>query len=89
MRACRSSDYGSTYTKLADQAARTLLSYLYVCPTNKQKVGISLSLLSLSASSLSSATWDHLLECVYFQTTGLLPSSLMRRRPSPRSVYSR
>ena len=44
---CRSSDYGSTYTKLADQAGRTLLSYLYVCPTNKQKVGIFLFLLFL------------------------------------------
>ncbi|TNM99316.1 hypothetical protein fugu_012349 [Takifugu bimaculatus] len=36
----RSSDYGSTYTKLADRAGRTLLSYLYVCPTNKQKIMI-------------------------------------------------
>ncbi|XP_075894513.1 VPS10 domain-containing receptor SorCS3 [Nelusetta ayraudi] len=36
----RSSDYGSTYTKLADKVGRTLLSYLYVCPTNKQKIMI-------------------------------------------------
>lgn len=42
----RSSDYGSTYTKLNDKVGRTLLSYLYVCPTNKQKVSISLLLLS-------------------------------------------
>lgn len=44
----RSSDYGSTYTKLNDKVgSRTVLSYLYVCPTNKQKVSISLLLLSL------------------------------------------
>lgn len=43
----RSSDYGSTYTKLADKVGRTLLSYLYVCPTNKQKVSITLLLLPL------------------------------------------
>uniref|UniRef100_A0A3B5AL67 VPS10 domain-containing receptor SorCS3-like n=1 Tax=Stegastes partitus TaxID=144197 RepID=A0A3B5AL67_9TELE len=31
----RSSDYGSTYTKLNDKVgSRTVLSYLYVCPTN-------------------------------------------------------
>ncbi|KAE8280724.1 VPS10 domain-containing receptor SorCS3 Precursor [Larimichthys crocea] len=35
----RSSDYGSTYTKLNDKVgSRTVLSYLYVCPTNKQKI---------------------------------------------------
>lgn len=35
----RSTDYGSTYTKLNDKVgSRTVLSYLYVCPTNKQKV---------------------------------------------------
>uniref|UniRef100_A0A8C4HZC9 Sortilin related VPS10 domain containing receptor 3b n=1 Tax=Dicentrarchus labrax TaxID=13489 RepID=A0A8C4HZC9_DICLA len=40
---CKSSDYGSTYTKLNDKVgSRTVLSYLYVCPTNKQKVSISL-----------------------------------------------
>ena len=45
----RSTDYGSTYTKLNDKVgSRTVLSYLYVCPTNKQKVSISLWLLSLS-----------------------------------------
>ncbi|TNN81835.1 VPS10 domain-containing receptor SorCS1 [Liparis tanakae] len=34
-----SSDYGSTYTKLNDKVgSRTVLSYLYVCPTNKQKI---------------------------------------------------
>ncbi|XP_034008056.1 VPS10 domain-containing receptor SorCS3 [Trematomus bernacchii] len=35
----RSSDYGSTYSKLNDKVgSRTVLSYLYVCPTNKQKI---------------------------------------------------
>ncbi|XP_053730343.1 VPS10 domain-containing receptor SorCS3 [Synchiropus splendidus] len=35
----RSVDYGSTYTKLNDKVgSRTVLSYLYVCPTNKQKI---------------------------------------------------
>uniref|UniRef100_A0A3Q2PG88 Sortilin N-terminal domain-containing protein n=1 Tax=Fundulus heteroclitus TaxID=8078 RepID=A0A3Q2PG88_FUNHE len=35
----RSTDYGSTYTKLNDKVgSRTVLSYLYVCPTNKQKI---------------------------------------------------
>ncbi|XP_051935354.1 VPS10 domain-containing receptor SorCS3 isoform X1 [Hippocampus zosterae] len=35
----RSSDYGSTYTKLNDKVgSRTVLSYLYVCPTNKRKI---------------------------------------------------
>uniref|UniRef100_A0AAV2JPK1 PKD domain-containing protein n=1 Tax=Knipowitschia caucasica TaxID=637954 RepID=A0AAV2JPK1_KNICA len=33
----RSSDYGSTYVKLK-VGSRTVLSYLYVCPTNKQKI---------------------------------------------------
>lgn len=44
----RSSDYGSTYTKLNDKVgSRTVLSYLYVCPTNKEKVSSSLLLLYL------------------------------------------
>uniref|UniRef100_A0A4W6D0J1 Sortilin related VPS10 domain containing receptor 3b n=1 Tax=Lates calcarifer TaxID=8187 RepID=A0A4W6D0J1_LATCA len=35
----RSTDYGSTYIKLNDKVgSRTVLSYLYVCPTNKQKI---------------------------------------------------
>ncbi|XP_058508169.1 VPS10 domain-containing receptor SorCS3 [Solea solea] len=35
----RSTDYGSTYNKLNDRVgSRTVLSYLYVCPTNKQKI---------------------------------------------------
>ncbi|KAM9364971.1 VPS10 domain-containing receptor SorCS3 [Pholidichthys leucotaenia] len=35
----RSTDYGSTYAKLSDKVgSRTVLSYLYVCPTNKQKI---------------------------------------------------
>uniref|UniRef100_A0A4W6D0K7 Sortilin related VPS10 domain containing receptor 3b n=1 Tax=Lates calcarifer TaxID=8187 RepID=A0A4W6D0K7_LATCA len=34
-----STDYGSTYIKLNDKVgSRTVLSYLYVCPTNKQKI---------------------------------------------------
>lgn len=41
----RSTDYGSTYIKLNDKVgSRTVLSYLYVCPTNKQKVSTSLLL---------------------------------------------
>ncbi len=36
---CRSSDYGSTYERLNDKVGvKTVLSYLYVCPTNKRKV---------------------------------------------------
>ncbi|KAM6956470.1 VPS10 domain-containing receptor SorCS3 [Aplochiton taeniatus] len=35
----RSVDYGSTYAKLNDKVgSRTVLSYLYVCPTNKRKI---------------------------------------------------
>ncbi|XP_078144743.1 VPS10 domain-containing receptor SorCS3-like [Centroberyx gerrardi] len=35
----RSVDYGSTYSKLNDKVgSRTVLSYLYVCPTNKRKI---------------------------------------------------
>ncbi|XP_034040761.1 VPS10 domain-containing receptor SorCS3 [Thalassophryne amazonica] len=35
----RSADYGSTYVKLNDKlGSRTVLSYLYVCLTNKQKI---------------------------------------------------
>uniref|UniRef100_A0A3P8SJK5 Sortilin related VPS10 domain containing receptor 3b n=1 Tax=Amphiprion percula TaxID=161767 RepID=A0A3P8SJK5_AMPPE len=35
----RSTDYGSTYTKLNDKVgSRTVLMYLYVCPTNKRKI---------------------------------------------------
>lgn len=45
----RSTDYGSTYTKLNDKVgSRTVLSYLYVCPTNKQKVSIYLLLITSS-----------------------------------------
>lgn len=37
---CRSTDYGTTYEKLNDKVGlKTILSYLYVCPTNKRKVG--------------------------------------------------
>lgn len=36
---CRSTDYGTTYEKLNDKVGlKTILSYLYVCPTNKRKV---------------------------------------------------
>ncbi|XP_023594584.1 VPS10 domain-containing receptor SorCS1 [Trichechus manatus latirostris] len=35
----RSTDYGTTYEKLNDKVGlKTILSYLYVCPTNKQKI---------------------------------------------------
>ncbi|XP_062319686.1 VPS10 domain-containing receptor SorCS3 [Osmerus eperlanus] len=35
----RSVDFGSTYVKLNDKVgSRTVLSYLYVCPTNKRKI---------------------------------------------------
>lgn len=36
---CRSVDYGATYEKLNDKVGlKTVLSYLYVNPTNKRKV---------------------------------------------------
>uniref|UniRef100_A0A9J8AC29 PKD domain-containing protein n=1 Tax=Cyprinus carpio carpio TaxID=630221 RepID=A0A9J8AC29_CYPCA len=36
---CRSTDYGSTYERLNDKVGvKTVLSYLYVCPTNKRKI---------------------------------------------------
>ncbi|KAM6941368.1 VPS10 domain-containing receptor SorCS3 [Lycodopsis pacificus] len=35
----RSTDYGSTYEKMNDKVgSKTVLSYLYVCPTNKRKI---------------------------------------------------
>lgn len=35
----RSTDYGSTYERMNDKVgSKTVLSYLYVCPTNKRKV---------------------------------------------------
>ncbi|XP_059955825.1 VPS10 domain-containing receptor SorCS1 isoform X4 [Mesoplodon densirostris] len=35
----RSTDYGATYEKLNDKVGlKTILSYLYVCPTNKRKI---------------------------------------------------
>ncbi|XP_018082701.1 VPS10 domain-containing receptor SorCS1 isoform X1 [Xenopus laevis] len=35
----RSTDYGRTYEKLNDKVGlKTILSYLYVCPTNKRKI---------------------------------------------------
>ncbi|ELK04970.1 VPS10 domain-containing receptor SorCS1 [Pteropus alecto] len=38
-RAERSTDYGTTYEKLNDKVGlKTILSYLYVCPTNKRKI---------------------------------------------------
>lgn len=46
---CRSVDYGATYEKLNDKVGlKTVLSYLYVNPTNKRKVreGLFLYLLS-------------------------------------------
>ena len=42
----RSVNYGSTYTKMNDKIrSRTVLSYLYVCPTNKRKVNIKVYLI--------------------------------------------
>ncbi|XP_056136544.1 VPS10 domain-containing receptor SorCS3 [Lampris incognitus] len=35
----RSTDYGSTYERMNDKVgSKTVLSYLYVCPTNKRKI---------------------------------------------------
>ncbi|XP_069095531.1 VPS10 domain-containing receptor SorCS1-like isoform X2 [Pleurodeles waltl] len=35
----RSTDYGTTYEKMNDKVGlKTILSYLYVCPTNKRKI---------------------------------------------------
>ncbi|XP_030643264.1 VPS10 domain-containing receptor SorCS3 [Chanos chanos] len=35
----RSVDFGTTYEKISDKVgSRTMLSYLYVCPTNKRKI---------------------------------------------------
>ncbi|CAF93570.1 unnamed protein product, partial [Tetraodon nigroviridis] len=35
----RSTDYGSTYERMNDKiGSKTVLSYLYVCPTNKRKI---------------------------------------------------
>ncbi|KAJ8360220.1 hypothetical protein SKAU_G00167450 [Synaphobranchus kaupii] len=34
----RSTDYGTTYEKLNEKLGRTVMSYLYVCPTNKKKI---------------------------------------------------
>ena len=37
---CRSSDYGSTYTKLNLMPGTTIVvTSFYICPTNKKKVG--------------------------------------------------
>ncbi|CAM4476688.1 unnamed protein product [Leuciscus chuanchicus] len=38
-RKSKSTDYGSTYERLNDKVGvKTVLSYLYVCPTNKRKI---------------------------------------------------
>lgn len=38
----RSTDYGSTYERMNDKVgSKTVLSYLYVCPSNKRKVRCS------------------------------------------------
>uniref|UniRef100_A0A8C3NGA6 Sortilin related VPS10 domain containing receptor 1 n=1 Tax=Geospiza parvula TaxID=87175 RepID=A0A8C3NGA6_GEOPR len=53
----RSTDYGTTYEKLNDKVGlKTILSYLYVCPTNKRKVAplISSSFLALDSLLISS-----------------------------------
>uniref|UniRef100_A0A663MKE5 Sortilin related VPS10 domain containing receptor 1 n=1 Tax=Athene cunicularia TaxID=194338 RepID=A0A663MKE5_ATHCN len=44
-----STDYGTTYEKLNDKVGlKTILSYLYVCPTNKRKVASHLSDIHIS-----------------------------------------
>lgn len=49
---CRSTDYGTTYEKLNDKVGlKTVLSYLYVNPTNKRKVRGRAVALSTSAGS--------------------------------------
>lgn len=88
----RSSDYGSTYTKLNDKVGRTLLSYLYVCPTNKQKVSISLLLLSFRLISYKlHIKWHFFFFCIK-----LLPNDgvsvsppLLMPYPSPCCLYFR
>lgn len=55
---CRSTDYGTTYEKLNDKVGlKTVLSYLYVNPTNKRKVrgGVGSSCV-LPGSRVASAT---------------------------------
>lgn len=74
----RSTDYGSTYTKLNDKVgSRTVLSYLYVCPTNKQKVSIYLLLITSSwreiylfifLNGALSLTYTYMYMCVYINT---------------------
>uniref|UniRef100_A0A8D0DNR3 Sortilin related VPS10 domain containing receptor 1 n=1 Tax=Salvator merianae TaxID=96440 RepID=A0A8D0DNR3_SALMN len=56
----RSTDYGTTYEKLNDKVGlKTILSYLYVCPTNKRKVSASLDWFSsLLISSDEGATYQ-------------------------------
>lgn len=61
----RSTDYGSTYNKLNDKVgSRTVLSYLYVCPTNKQKVSRTVAFISLSSPDLSQA--QHQITALFF-----------------------
>lgn len=49
---CRSSDYGSTYTKLNLMPGTTIIvTNFYICPTNKKKVSVFTK--SLCSSSLS------------------------------------
>lgn len=49
---CRSSDYGSTYTKLNLMPGTTIIvTNFYICPTNKKKVSVFTK--SLYSSSLS------------------------------------
>lgn len=61
---CRSTDYGSTYERMNDKVGvKTVLSYLYVCPTNKRKVRHLLSLIP----SLKKLAF-FLSRCVYIST---------------------
>uniref|UniRef100_A0A8C3T7G4 VPS10 domain-containing receptor SorCS1 n=1 Tax=Chelydra serpentina TaxID=8475 RepID=A0A8C3T7G4_CHESE len=58
----RSTDYGTTYEKLNDKVGlKTILSYLYVCPTNKRKIMLLTDLeieSSLLISSDEGATYQ-------------------------------
>lgn len=60
----RSTDYGSTYERMNDKVgSKTVLSYLYVCPTNKRKVrnssGFVFFLFLLFVNSKTKLTgWD-------------------------------
>lgn len=52
----RSTDYGTTYERLNDKVGvKTVLSYLYVCPTNQRKVSESCSV----SGNVNSSQFTH------------------------------